>query len=180
MPQLFQHSALPVFALCSSFLILKMLVIGHLTGAMRFRAGAFGNPEDYDAFKVEAGEAGEAGAAHPDVERYQRAHHNDLESTLPFLALGMVYLATGPSSGLASGLIVGFTLLRTLFSIFYLLALQPWRSISFIGAELCLLVMLGQTAWWGFSQRLPERRVPCLRGPSGLGPRPLHYRTARK
>ena len=146
MSQLFQHAALPVFALCSSFLIFKMLVIGHLTGAARFRKGAFGNAEDYDAFKLEAGEAG---ADHPDVQRYQRAHHNDLESTIPFLAVGMVYLATGPSPGLASGLMIGFTLLRTAFSFFYLYAIQPFRTLSFILAEICLVVMLGQTAWWG-------------------------------
>jgi uncharacterized MAPEG superfamily protein len=46
-------------------------------------------------------------------------------------------------------LLIAFTALRCLFSFFYLRALQPWRSASFLLGELCLLIMLVQILWWG-------------------------------
>ena len=83
--------------------------------------------------------------AHDGPERGLRAHRNDLESTLPFLVLGPVYLALSPSATLAVGLFVVFTLFRLAYSWLYFAGLQPWRSISFLIAELCVFVMVGQT-----------------------------------
>jgi uncharacterized MAPEG superfamily protein len=83
------------------------------------------------------------------VERGLRAHRNDLESTLPFLAIGLVYVLVGPPVLLAKVLLISFTVLRCLFSFFYLRSLQPWRSASFLLGELCLLIMLVQILWWG-------------------------------
>ena len=59
-----------------------------------------------------------------------------------------VMTATDPAPGLAKGLIIAFTVFRTLFSFFYLRAIQPWRSLSFIAGELCVLVVLVQIFWW--------------------------------
>jgi prostaglandin-E synthase 1 len=85
----------------------------------------------------------------PEVARALRAHRNDLESTLPFLAIGLPYLLTNPSATLASGLFIAFTALRVVFSVFYLRGAQPWRSLTFLLAELCVLVMIVQMIWWG-------------------------------
>ena len=148
MSQLLQHAAFPSFALCSSYLILLMIAVGHLTGFRRIAVGHAANEEDFAAFKLEEGEVG---APHPEISRYERLHRNHVESTYPFLILGMIYLATNPGDGLATGLLVGFTLLRTVFSVAYVKALQPWRSGSFILAEICLLVMLVQTGWFGLT-----------------------------
>ena len=50
---------------------------------------------------------------------------------------------------LAQLLLIAFTVLRCVFSFFYLRALQPWRSASFMLGELCLVIMLAQILWWG-------------------------------
>lgn len=141
-----EHPAFPALAFCSAILVLKMIIVGHATGAVRFRKRAFAAPEDFDAFKVEGKQKED-----PLVERFLRAHHNDLESTLPFLAIALVYLSIDPSPGLAQGLFVWFTACRCLFSIFYLASLQPWRSLSFLAGEVSVVVMAVQLGWWGLS-----------------------------
>ena len=138
-----------VFAVCAAVLCIRMIAVGHYTGITRIRRAVYLNPEDAKAFSNMEEEA--AGAEHPDVDRGLRAHRNDLESTLPFLAIGLPYLFTNPSPSLASGLFIAFTSFRLVFSVFYLLGVQPWRSLSFIAGELCVLVMLVQMLRWGFS-----------------------------
>ncbi len=136
-----------VFAVCAAVLCIKMIAVGHYSGITRIRRAVYLNPEDAKAFSNMEEEA--ASAEHPDVERGLRAHRNDLESTLPFLAIGLVYVLTGPPVLMASVLLIAFTVLRCVFSLFYIRAMQPWRSASFMLAELCLLIMLIQILWWG-------------------------------
>ena len=144
--ELTQDSVFVVFAICAAVLCLKMLAVGHYTGITRIRRAVYLNPEDAKSFS-QMDEF--ASAEHPDVERGLRAHRNDLESTLPFLAIGLVYVLVGPPALLAKALLIAFTVLRCLFSLFYLRAMQPWRSTSFLLGELCLLIMLLQILWWG-------------------------------
>lgn len=142
------NPAFPVFAICSAILVVKMMFVGHYTAMVRVRRKAYLNPEDARQFsRIDETVITE----HPDVERGLRAHRNDLESTLPFLAIGLIYLLLGASPGLAMGLFIGFTLFRCLFSVFYLRGVQPWRSLSFTAAEICLAVMLIQTLYWGIT-----------------------------
>ena len=142
------HPAFNVFAICAALLVLKMIAVGHVTGFLRIRREAVLNPEDVKAFRSSKPESLQED---PVVARGLRAHRNDLESTLPFLAIGLPYLLTDPSASTASALFIGFTLFRTLFSVFYFSQAQPWRSLSFLAGELCVLVMLGQMLIWGFS-----------------------------
>jgi uncharacterized MAPEG superfamily protein len=137
-----------VFAICSAVLSLKMIAVGHFTGLTRIRRGVFLNPEDAKAF---AKKEEFASVEHPDVERCNRAHRNDLESTLPFFGIGLIYVLMGPPVLLAQGLLITFTVFRCVFSFLYLRALQPWRSLCFTVAELCLGVMLVQILWWGLT-----------------------------
>lgn len=142
------NSAFPVFAVCTAILVLKMMLVGHYTAMVRIRRKAYLNPEDARQFsRIDDTIAAE----HPDVERGLRAHRNDLESTLPFLAIGLIYLMMGASSGLATSLFIAFTVFRCLFSVFYLRGMQPWRSLSFTVSELCLAVMLIQIIYWGIT-----------------------------
>ncbi len=143
-----QHPAFPTFVVCAALLVFKMIGVGHITGILRIRLEALLNPEDVKAFRSSQPQAE---AEHPDIARGLRAHRNDLESTLPFLAIGLPYLLIDPSPSLASGLFVAFTVFRTLFSVFYLGGIQPWRSLSFLAGEVCVLVMLVQMVWWGFT-----------------------------
>lgn len=146
--ELTQHPAFSVFVICAALLVLKMIVVGHISGSLRIKRDAPVNPEDVEAFRSTRPQAVDED---PDVARVLRAHRNDLESTLPFLAIGVPYLFTNPSASLASGLFIAFTAFRLVFSVFYLLGVQPWRSLSFIAGELCVLVMLVQLVGWGFS-----------------------------
>jgi prostaglandin-E synthase 1 len=142
------NPAFSVFAVCAAILVLKMILVGHYTGVGRMRKKTYLNPEDAQQFSgMDEYQASED----PEIERGLRAHRNDLESTLPFLAIGLIYLLMGASSGLATGLFIGFTALRCVFSVFYLRGMQPWRSLSFLLAEACLLVMLFQILYWGIS-----------------------------
>ena len=144
--ELTSNPVFTVFAVCAAVLCLKMIAVGHYTGLTRIRRRVYLNPEDAQAFsQIEEF----ASVEHPDVERGLRAHRNDLESTLPFLAIGLVYVLVGPPVLLAQALLIAFTVLRCVFGFFYLRALQPWRSASFVLGELCLLIMLAQILWWG-------------------------------
>ncbi|MDP6977815.1 MAG: MAPEG family protein [Myxococcota bacterium] len=146
MSQLLQHGAFPMFALCASYLILLMIIVGHLTGFLRIKFGHAANEEDFEAFRLESGDTSET---NPTVDRYERLHRNHLESTLPFLAFGMIYLATDPGTGLATALFAVFTIMRTIFSVCYINAIQPFRSLSFIVGEICVVVMVVQAGWYG-------------------------------
>ena len=144
--ELTSNPVFTVFAVCSAVLCLKMIAVGHYTGLTRIRRKVYLNPEDAKAFsKMDEFVSVE----HPDVDRGLRAHRNDLESTLPFLAIGLVYVLTGPPVLMASVLLIAFTVLRCVFPLFYIRAMQPWRSASFMLAELCLVIMLVQILWWG-------------------------------
>jgi prostaglandin-E synthase 1 len=144
--ELINNPVFAVFAVCSAVLSLKMLAVGHYTGVTRIRRGVYLNPEDAQAF---SNKQEFTNVEHPDVDRGLRAHRNDLESTLPFFGIGLVYVLVGPPAVLAKVLLIAFTVLRCVFSFFYIKGLQPWRSASFILAELCLVIMLVQILWWG-------------------------------
>ena len=143
------HPAFTVFAVCVAVLVLKMIVVGHYTGMLRIRKRVYLNPEDARQFSQQDEYVSEED---PDVARGLRAHRNDLESTLPFLALGLVYMGMGASPGLAKGLFVVFTALRCVFSVFYIRGIQPWRSLTFIAAELCVVVMSVQILYWAITR----------------------------
>jgi uncharacterized MAPEG superfamily protein len=147
MMELTSHAAFSVFVICAALLVLKMILVGHFTGFVRIKREAVLNPEDVEAFRSSKPEAAQE---EPEVARGLRAHRNDLESTLPFLAIGLPYLLTNPSASLASGLFIAFTVFRWVFTVSYLRGLQPWRSLSFIAGEICVLVMLVQMLHWGF------------------------------
>jgi len=149
--ELTHNPVFAVFAVCAAVLCIRMIAVGHYTGLTRIRRAVYLNPEDAKAFSKMDEEA--ASAEHPDVDRGLRAHRNDLESTLPFLAIGLVYVLTSPPVLLASVLLIAFTVLRCVFPLFYIRAMQPWRSASFMLAELCLVIMLVQILWWGLAAR---------------------------
>jgi uncharacterized MAPEG superfamily protein len=102
-----------------------MPVTGLGTAIIRIRRGAYITPEDY-AFLGKT-------PTPPDetVERWRRAHRNDLESILPFLIVAFLYALSGPSFGIAATLLVTFTAARILHTVTYVTGLQPWRTIFF-------------------------------------------------
>jgi uncharacterized MAPEG superfamily protein len=129
-----------LWAATTLLLILKMIALGWWTSALRIRRRVYATPEDYVLQQLTP-----AGVADEDVERVRRAHRNDLENVLPFIAASFVYVLTGPGLGAARIYLLGFLVARTLHSIFYVGALQPWRTLAFLAGQVLMLVMLGST-----------------------------------
>jgi uncharacterized MAPEG superfamily protein len=135
MNQAFSDPTMRLYAACASVLVLKMSSTSLATAVVRNVKAVFISPEDY-AIRGKPPRA-------PDeqVERIRRAHHNDLEAILPFLAVGFLAAMSGAVSyRVAWWLFVPFTCARVLHTIAYSFGLQPWRSILFGIADIALWI----------------------------------------
>jgi glutathione S-transferase len=126
-----------LLAVVSVLLVFKMMLVGTWTSVIRIRRRVYATPEDYAFQGIPPGAATDA-----DIERTRRAHRNDLENVLPFLAVAPFYAMTGPSLGAARVFFWGFFIGRALHSIFYIRGQQPHRTIAFGVAQVLLVVML--------------------------------------
>ncbi|XP_018096869.1 prostaglandin E synthase isoform X2 [Xenopus laevis] len=127
------------FVFYSTLLILKMYIIAVITGQIRLRKNAFANPEDamrHGGIQYYRQD--------PDVERYRRAHNNDMENIYPFLFLGAVYSLLSPNPTIARIHFQIFFICRVLHTVAYVLALKPpTRSVAYIIAQLpCFSMVL--------------------------------------
>lgn len=126
-----------LYAICSILLVLKMYGLGAYTGVVRSKSQATVNKED-----AGFGGAQLAEVEHPEVQRVLRAHRNDLENTPAFLALGLLaVLAGAPLTGMRIAFIA-FTASRMAHSVFYLRAMQPWRTMSFLIGALAITALM--------------------------------------
>ncbi|XP_068105904.1 prostaglandin E synthase [Hyperolius riggenbachi] len=116
----------------STLLILKMYILAIITGQIRLRKKAFANPEDalrHGGIQFYRED--------PDVERYRRAHRNDMENIYPFLFLGAIYSLLNPSLSIARIHFLVFFLCRLLHTVAYVLSLRaPTRSVAYSIAQL--------------------------------------------
>ena len=133
MANLFVDPTMRLFATCAAILVGKMLLTGYATSLLRWRTGYFVTAEDYAYLGRTPPPPEER------VERVRRAHRNDLEEVLPFLAVGFLFALTGPSYDVAWWLFVPFTVARVLHTIAYAAGIQPWRSIVFAVGDVALL-----------------------------------------
>ncbi|AKJ01823.1 prostaglandin-E synthase 1 [Archangium gephyra] len=125
-----------LYALCAVILVIKMFGVGLYTVRTRSRLKVALNPEDAARFNAQL-----AATEHPDVERVLRAHRNDLENIPGFLILGLIaVLAGAPVLGLQICFIV-YTAARVVYSVAYVKAMQPWRSMTFGIATLCMFAL---------------------------------------
>ncbi|XP_055597936.1 microsomal glutathione S-transferase 1-like [Uranotaenia lowii] len=127
----------------SAVLVIKMMLMSVLTGSQRHKKHAFANPEDAKTVK-----GGKLNTNDPDVERVRRAHLNDLENITPFLAIGFLYLLTGPSATVAINLfrLVGISrIVHTLVYAVFVIP-QPARGIAWMLAYGSTLYMAVKTA----------------------------------
>jgi prostaglandin-E synthase 1 len=143
---LMQLEPFKFYALCSAVLALNLLVLSGMTGAARARTKSFSNPED-----AKGDAKPEAGAAdHPDVARVIRTHRNAVENIPMFFAIGLIYALSGASATGAKAYFITFTAARVLHSVMQLKGLQPWRSIFYGIASLCIVGMIVQIAITAF------------------------------
>nr|QST14972.1 mGST1-like protein 2 [Diaphanosoma celebensis] len=126
------------FCFHSALLCLKVLLMSLLTGKERFQKKVFANEED-----TKLAPGGKV-KADQDVERIRRAHLNDLENILPFLALAFVYVGTNPTAGIAVTAFRIFTIARLLHTFVYAIVVipQPARVLAF-AAGMAVNVYLG-------------------------------------
>lgn len=138
----FNTLAWRLWALSVLALALKMLVLASLTSRQRLVKQVFASPEDYASQGIAAKPESDA-----DVERYRRAHRNDLENILPFFVVGAIYAATEPSALGAWLCLVGFAVSRVLHTVFYLRSAMPHRTIAYGYGYFATVWMIGASAW---------------------------------
>ena len=141
MAELLSEPTLRIFAICAAILTLKLVFMVTLIGVLRNVRGVHIAPEDYRFRGLTPGRPDEL------VERVRRAHQNDVENIPVFLALGLLFALSGGYPTVAWWVFVVFTAARFLHTLFYLAALQPWRSVIFAVGSVALGVMPALLIW---------------------------------
>ena len=129
---------LPAFrplVLFSVLLVLKMGAVAFVTANARRKAGVVLNPEDT---KVNPGSQA-ASAEAPATLRAKRAHLNDVENIPGFLVLALLFTLSGCSASAAWAYFGVYFVARALHTIFYLNAVQPFRTVAFFVGQLAQL-----------------------------------------
>jgi glutathione S-transferase len=135
--------SLPAFqplVLFSVLLALKMGAVAFATARARARSLVVVNPEDVPVNKGSHPEAEDA----PATLRAKRAHQNDVENIPVFLVLALLFTLTGCSATAGWAYFGVYFAARTLHTIFYLGAIQPWRTAAFALGQLTQLGILVQ------------------------------------
>jgi uncharacterized MAPEG superfamily protein len=127
-----------LYALVTVILYFKMSAISIVQGVARTRAKAFALPEDAKLF----GNVPPVTEEIPTVQRAARAWRNDLENIPIFLFLALIYVLSSPSLG--TGAVIYFwvfVVARIAHTIFFLNAMQPWRTIAYTIGALATLAL---------------------------------------
>lgn len=136
------NPAFLAYALATIVLVLNLLTLWILSGLRRARGGTAINPEDGAHYSVSLSDRDP-----PAVARYLRAHRNAEATIYPFLLLGVVYVLAGGGATLAIPIFSVFVIARIAHSIFYLRALQPWRTNAFATSLLAILALILSTLY---------------------------------
>lgn len=130
------NEAVHWYAVATILLFLKMFALSAYQGFHRIGKMTFKTPED-------AALVGKKPASEelPQVQRAAKAWLNDLENIPIFLGLGVAYVLVGASPAFAVWLFMAFTAARYLHTLFYLGAVQPWRTVAYMVGLLCMFGM---------------------------------------
>jgi glutathione S-transferase len=145
------NPAFAAYVVCASLLVLKMAAMSWLTVYRMLRVnGGMRNPED--ANPGLANPRPRPGQLDPNdyVERIRRIHQNDQENLLPFLAIGWLFVVTGPDPTLAAVLFYGYVVSRLLHFAAYLAARpHEWRAALWTVGSVVLIGMAAMSLWAG-------------------------------
>ncbi|XP_019955351.2 microsomal glutathione S-transferase 1-like [Paralichthys olivaceus] len=131
MADLMENEVFKAFTTYAAIVILKMMLMGPLTGYYRMTRGAFSNEEDVSRKSAE--DKKKLLRTHPEVERVRRSHQNDLENIVPFVVIGLLYALTAPELSAALLHFRIFAGARIFHTVAYVGALpQPSRGLSWI------------------------------------------------
>ncbi len=123
---------LKYWVLCAAVLFLKMSGNSLIQGFYRMKYQRFVNPEDATAFSKLIGKPVESCSEdHPMVARAAGCWRNDLENIPMFLILGLGFVLVGGDTDWGIVYFSVFTISRILHTVFFMMALQPWRNIAY-------------------------------------------------
>jgi len=140
MAEVLQLPAWPPLVLFSVLLVLKMGAVAFVTANARRKSTVVVNPEDV---MVNPGTHVE-GAEAASTMRAKRAHVNDAENIPAFLVLALLFTLAGASAAAGWAYFGIYFVARTLHTIFYLNAVQPWRTAAFAVGQLTQLGIIVQ------------------------------------
>ena len=121
--------------LFSVLLVLKLGAGAFATANARRKSAVVLNPEDT---KVNPGSR-VADEEAPATLRAKRAHLNDVENIPGFLVLALLFTLSGCSASAAWVYFGVYFVARALHTIFYLNAVQPFRTVAFFVGQLAQL-----------------------------------------
>jgi prostaglandin-E synthase 1 len=137
MKELMENPAFRTYVLCAAALAFNPLILAGMTGGSRGKFKSPATPEDAkpggDPYRDDVA---------PEVARLIRAHRNALENIPLALIAGLVYVLVGASPTMVLVLMGINMVFRWLHSVFYLKAIQPWRTATFAIAASATGVML--------------------------------------
>lgn len=125
------------FVIFSAALTINLMFLSAFTGAVRARTHT---PAISDDAKMVGGQG--AGAVPEELQRVLNAHRNALENIGPFLPMALAYTLSGVPSHFVAIFMGIFSLGRWGHTLFYLQAMQPYRSISYGVSTLAFAGML--------------------------------------
>lgn len=136
MPELLSDANFRSLIQVDTLLVLWLMAMSNYTSAIRIRRKVYATPEDYAFNRKQP-------SSSPDeaVERSRRLHQNHLENVVPFLVLSVLYAFTRPSHATLAWLFWGFFAARVLYTVFYIRAMQPYRTIAFAVGALLMFAM---------------------------------------
>ncbi|XP_067915062.1 microsomal glutathione S-transferase 1-like [Heterodontus francisci] len=134
MSELINSEVFLAYSTYTTIVLLKMLLMGPLTGYFRVTRKAFVSQEDAWAHGARNEESRKIlMKTDPEVERVRRCHRNDLENIVPFVGIGLLYALTGPDLSTALLHFRIFVGSRIFHTIAYLVPLpQPSRGVSWL------------------------------------------------
>lgn len=113
----------PVFAtymIAASIMVLKIMGQGWMTVYRMLKSDSgLASPEDLQVGLINKNPRPEQLEVNDYVDRSRRMHRNDLENIPAFLAVGLIFVATGPSLLLANLFMYGFVGARALHALAY-------------------------------------------------------------
>merc|ERR1712046_565712 len=127
-------------------LALNMVIKAPVTGFYRLYKKSFVTIEDaMDAAAGDGEKAKKMMAEDDDVERYRRAHANDLENVPIFILISLFYLASNPSAIAANVHFITFTASRILHTVAYVgLKSSALRGLAFLIGTIMMMSMITQ------------------------------------
>lgn len=113
----------PVFVtymIAAALMVLKVMGQGWMTVFRMIKAGGgWASPEDLRPGLINRAPDPQQLEVNDYVDRSRRMHRNDLENIPAFLAIGLLFVVTAPSPGLASVLMYGFVAARFIHTLAY-------------------------------------------------------------